>query len=65
MKNKWGIKNKSDQFMHFDAIIYAPINLGDINTEKLNNDEKLCLNSYHKLVYEILANNLNDKKESS
>lgn len=50
-----GIENESGQFMHFDAVTYAPIDLDAIATEDLNRDEKLYLNSYHKLVYEKLA----------
>jgi len=49
-----GVENESGQFMHFDAVTYAPIDLDAIATEDLNRDEKLYLNSYHKLVYEKL-----------
>lgn len=50
-----GVENESGQFMHFDATTYAPIDLDAIAVEDLNRDEKLYLNSYHKLVYEKLA----------
>ena len=49
-----GVENESGQFMHFDAVTYAPIDLDAIATEDLNRDEKMYLNSYHKLVYEKL-----------
>lgn len=53
-----GTLNESGQFMHFDAVTFAPIDLDAIEEEDLNRDEKLYLNSYHKLVYEKLADQL-------
>lgn len=57
-----GVENEFGQFMHFDAVTYAPIDLDAIDAEDLNRDEKLYLNSYHKLVYQKLAEHLNDKE---
>ncbi|MGH4139873.1 aminopeptidase P family protein [Clostridium sp.] len=57
-----GVENESGQFMHFDAVTYAPIDLDAIATEDLNRDEKLYLNNYHKLVYEKLAEYLSDEE---
>jgi Xaa-Pro aminopeptidase len=55
-----GIENESGQFMHFDTVTFAPIDLDAIEAEDLNRDERLYLNSYHKLVYKKLAGHLND-----
>ncbi len=61
---KKGIENEFGQFMYFDAVTYAPIDLDAIEAEDLNKDEKLYLNNYHKLVYEKLANCLNDEERA-
>jgi len=53
-----GAENENGQFMHFDAVTFAPLDLDAIAEEDLNRDEKLYLNSYHKLVYEKLAAHL-------
>ncbi len=57
-----GVENEFGQFMYFDSVTYAPIDLDAITTEDLNRDEKLYLNSYHKLVYEKLAGFLSDEE---
>ncbi|MGH4124680.1 MAG: aminopeptidase P family protein [Clostridium sp.] len=57
-----GVENESGQFMHFDTVTYAPIDLDAIAAEDLNRDEKLYLNSYHKLVYEKLAQYLSNEE---
>ena len=59
-----GVENEFGQFMHFDAVTYAPIDLDAIATEDLNRDEKLYLNSYHKLVYDKLAEYLSDEERA-
>ena len=59
-----GVENEFGQFMHFDSVTYAPIDLDAIATEDLNRDEKLYLNSYHKLVYEKLAEYLSDEERA-
>ncbi|MCB2299224.1 aminopeptidase P family protein [Clostridium tagluense] len=59
-----GIENEFGQFMHFDSVTYAPIDLDAIDTEDLNRDEKLYLNSYHKLVYEKLAQYLSAEERA-
>jgi Xaa-Pro aminopeptidase len=53
-----GIENEFGQFMYFDTVTYAPIDLDAIDPEDLNRDEKLYLNSYHKLVYQKIAPHL-------
>ncbi|MBU3191406.1 aminopeptidase P family protein [Clostridium bowmanii] len=59
-----GVENESGQFMHFDAVTYAPIDLDAIAAEDLNRDEKLYLNSYHKLVYDKLAKYLSNEERA-
>ncbi len=50
-----GNQNEFGQFMYFDPVTYAPIDLDAIDPEDLNRDEKLYLNNYHKLVYKKLS----------
>jgi len=57
-----GVVNENGQFMYFDTITFAPIDLDAIAEEDLNRDEKLFLNSYHKLVYDKLAAHLTDEE---
>jgi Xaa-Pro aminopeptidase len=53
-------KNSED----FKKVTYAPIDLDAIATEELNRDEKLYLNSYHKLVYKKLVQYLSDEERA-
>ena len=57
-----GIENENGQFMHFDAVTFAPIDLDAIDAGELNHDEKLYLNSYHKLVFNKLAEHLDEEE---
>ena len=57
-----GNQNEFGQFMYFDPVTYAPIDLDAINPEDLNRDEKLYLNNYHKLVYKKLSPYLTDEE---
>ena len=57
-----GTKNEFGQFMYFDPVTYAPIDLDAIDPEDLNRDEKLYLNNYHKLVYKKLSPYLTDEE---
>ncbi|MTK10845.1 MAG: M24 family metallopeptidase [Clostridiaceae bacterium] len=59
-----GVENQFGQFMHFDVVTYAPIDLDAIDSEDLNRDEKMYLNSYHKLVYQKLAPHLTDEEQA-
>lgn len=61
---KKGIKNEYGQFMEFETITYAPIDLDAINAEEMTLREKHILNQYHKKVYEIISPYLtNDERE--
>jgi Xaa-Pro aminopeptidase len=52
---KKGIKNEHGQFMHFENITFAPIDLDAINSEFMSVREKKMLNDYHKEVFEKLS----------
>lgn len=51
-------KNEYGQFMKFETITYAPIDLDGIDPAYLNEVDKKQLNDYHAMVYEKLAPNL-------
>lgn len=48
-------KNEYGQFMEFENITYAPIDLDGIDPEQMSPREKQMLNDYHKRVYEVLS----------
>ena len=48
-------KNEYGQFMEFENITYAPIDLDGIDPEQMSSREKQMLNDYHKKVYEVLS----------
>ena len=48
-------KNEYGQFMHFDTLTYAPIDLEAINTGYLTAEQKKYLNEYHQAVYEKVS----------
>ncbi len=60
---KKGIKNEFGQFMEFEPITIAPIDLDAINVELMKEDEKAYLNEYHKMVFDTVSQFLT-KEES-
>ena len=50
-----GVKNEYGQFMEFENITYAPIDLDGIDPELMSAPEKEYLNRYHAMVYEKLS----------
>ncbi len=48
-------KNKYGQFMCFENITYAPIDLDAIDIEEMTKRERTLLNAYHKKVYDTLS----------
>lgn len=48
-------KNEYGQFMHFDTLTYAPIDLDAIDSKYLSDEQRKYLNDYHKAVYEKVA----------
>lgn len=55
-----GEKNEYGQFMYFETLTMAPIDLDAIDPSYLNDTEKQQLNDYHKLVYEKLSPYMED-----
>ena len=50
-----GEKNEYGQFMYFENITYAPIDLDAIAPDEMTGREKKMLNEYHAMVYRVLS----------
>lgn len=50
-----GEKNEYGQFMYFENITYAPIDLDAIAPEAMTKKERAMLNEYHAMVYRVLS----------
>lgn len=50
-----GVKNEFGQFMHFQNLTFAPIDLDAVDADALTSTERRWLNEYHAAVYETLA----------
>lgn len=48
-------KNEYGQFMEFETVTYAPIDLDAILPEEMTASERKLLNDYHEMVYEKIA----------
>lgn len=59
---KKGIKNEHGQFMYFENLTFAPIDLDAIIPELLSIKEKNMLNNYHKEVFKKLAPFMDEKE---
>lgn len=57
-----GEKNEYGQFLYFQTITYAPIDLDAILPEKLTYLERKWLNDYHAMVYETLSPYLTEEE---
>ena len=57
-----GVQNKYGQFMYFETITFAPIDLDGIDPEEMSKDEREWLNNYHKDVYEKIDPHLTDEE---
>lgn len=57
-----GVQNKYGQFMYFETITFAPIDLDGIDPEEMSRDEREWLNSYHKDVYEKIGPHLTEEE---
>lgn len=55
-----GEQNEYGQFMYFDTITFAPIDLDVIDTKYMSPVDIERLNSYHKMVYDTIAPYLTD-----
>lgn len=52
---KKGVKNEYGQFMEFEPITIAPIDLDAIDVNLMKDDEKAYLNEYHKMVFDTVS----------
>ncbi|SCI88516.1 Xaa-Pro dipeptidase [uncultured Clostridium sp.] len=48
-------KNEYGQFMEFEVVTFAPIDIDAIDVNELNREERDYLNNYHKLVYDKVS----------
>lgn len=55
-------KNEYGQFMEFEIITYAPIDLDAILPEEMTAAERVHLNAYHGMVYEKVSPFLNEEE---
>ena len=58
-----GKKNEYGQFMDFEVITFAPIDLDAIDESLILKDEKVYLNNYHKQVYDKISPYLNEEEK--
>lgn len=58
-----GEKNEYGQFLYFENITYAPIDLDAILPEEMSPAERRRLNTYHKKVYETLSPYLTEEEK--
>ena len=59
---KKGIKNEFGQFMEFETITVAPIDLDAINVDLMKDEEKEYLNNYHRYVFETVSPFLSEEE---
>ncbi len=57
------MKNTYGDFYQFETLTYAPIDLEPVIIEMLTCEEKCFLNEYHKSVYNVVANFLEDDEK--
>lgn len=55
-------KNEYGQFMEFENITYAPIDLDAIDPDEMTGTERKMLNDYHKKVYETISPFMTDEE---
>ena len=58
-----GEKNQYGQFMYFENLTYAPIDLDAIVPEQMTSVERKRLNDYHASVYEVISPYLNEEEK--
>lgn len=56
-------KNEYGQFMDFEVITFAPIDLDAIDESLILEDERIYLNNYHKQVYDKISPYLNEEEK--
>ncbi len=57
-----GEKNEFGQFMHFETITFAPIDLDGINPDEMTKFEREWLNNYHAQVFEKIGPHLTEEE---
>lgn len=57
-----GVKNGDGQFMYFEPVTYAPIDLDGIDPRYMTEKERRTLNDYHAMVYGKLFQYLTDEE---
>ena len=57
-----GVKNEYGQFMYFEPVTFAPIDLDGINPELMDKKEIKWLNEYHAQVFEKLSPYLTEEE---
>ena len=55
-----GVKNSDGQFMYFEPVTYAPIDLDGVDPQYMTEKERQALNDYHAMVYGKLFPYLTD-----
>lgn len=55
-------KNEYGQFLCFENITYAPIDLDAIDPKQMTERERALLNAYHKTVYETLSPHMTEEE---
>ena len=55
-------KNEYGQFMCFETITWAPVDLDAIDPEAMNEKEREVLNTYHRKVYDMISPYLTEKE---
>ncbi len=53
-----GELNEYGQFLHFEPLTYAPIDLDAVDPKEMGAKEKRSLNDYHRKVYELISPHL-------
>ncbi len=56
-----GVSNEYGQFLHFEHLTYAPIDLEGIDKKYMSSTDVEALNDYHKKVYEKISPMISDK----
>ncbi len=57
-----GVKNGDGQFMYFEPVTYAPIDLDGVDPQYMTEKERRTLNDYHAMVYGLLFNYLTEEE---
>ncbi|MGL6173721.1 MAG: aminopeptidase P family protein [Cellulosilyticaceae bacterium] len=57
-----GAKNDYGQFLEFETVTFAPIDLDGLDVTQMNQDEKVYLNQYHQEVYEKVSPFLSEQE---